>query len=250
MPDGTAFGDEIELLTAFSKLDDLEEQDLLLNLYPDETYEWRGRMLWARRLYPKHLMFFEAGRHYGERLASGGNRIGKTFGLGGYETALHLTGLYPDWWPGRRWDRPVSWWAAGKNFETTRDIVQKALFGGTAGSGQSKRLRGTGLIPRRLIESVTWRPGVNDLADVVMIRHASGGLSELGLKSYHQGRGAFEGTSRDGVWFDEEPDEATYSEAATRTIDSKGTIFTTFTPLEGVSGMVKRFMGDDCDTTL
>lgn len=32
----------------------------------------------------------------------GGNRVGKTEGVGAYELALHLTGRYPHWWNGRR----------------------------------------------------------------------------------------------------------------------------------------------------
>ena len=41
------------------------------------------------------------------------DRVGKTEGAGGFELALHLTGRYPDWWAGRRFDRPVSAWACG-----------------------------------------------------------------------------------------------------------------------------------------
>jgi myo-inositol catabolism protein IolC len=28
------------------------------------------------------------------------------------ETAMHLTGIYPDWFKGKRYDRPVAWMAA------------------------------------------------------------------------------------------------------------------------------------------
>src|ERR1700740_1232432 len=63
--------------------------------------------------YPVHMSFFEAGKTFRERLILAGNRIGKTEGIGGYETVLHLTGVYPDWWPGRRVDKPVSWWVGG-----------------------------------------------------------------------------------------------------------------------------------------
>ena len=55
-----------------------------------------------RELYPRHLEFFAAGRKHRERLMLAANRVGKTEGVGGYEVALHLTGAYPDWWPGRR----------------------------------------------------------------------------------------------------------------------------------------------------
>ena len=44
-----------------------------------------------------------------------------------YETVLHLTGLYPDWWEGRRFDNPVRALAAGDTSQTTRDIIQKKM---------------------------------------------------------------------------------------------------------------------------
>ena len=49
---------------------------------------------YRRELYPKHVAFFEAGATYRERCLIAANRIGKT-DAGAFETALHLTGLYP-----------------------------------------------------------------------------------------------------------------------------------------------------------
>ena len=39
-----------------------------------------------------------------ERLFSAGNQLGKTY-AGGMEVAYHLTGLYPDWWTGKRFPK-------------------------------------------------------------------------------------------------------------------------------------------------
>ncbi len=88
-----------------------EARRLFHRMYPAETnlelLDNKGRPLfYARDLYPKHMEFFAAGARYRERCAMCANRVGKTFGMGGYETSCHLTGLYPDWWPGRRFDRP------------------------------------------------------------------------------------------------------------------------------------------------
>src|SRR6478735_11155176 len=130
-----------------------------------------------RELYPKHLEFFAAGAVHRERLFMAANRVGKTEGVGGYETTLHLTGAYPPWWEGRRFDRPVNAWAAGKTNETTRDIVQSKLFGRVEGSGVRKRFAGTGLVPGDAIGACAWRGAFPDLADTVAIRHASGGVS-------------------------------------------------------------------------
>ncbi|WP_429951400.1 terminase large subunit domain-containing protein [Comamonas sediminis] len=195
-----------------------------------------------RELYPKHMEFFRAGATYRERCAMAANRVGKTEGMGGYETALHLTGRYPDWWEGRRFAGPVRFWAAGKTNETTRDIVQNKLFGPVVGSGTSKCFSGTGLVYADCIERVGWKQGVTDLADTVYVKHVSGKFSELGLKSYQQGRGSFEGTERDGIWLDEEPPLEVYSECLIRTATTNGIVYITFTPLEGTTGTVMMFL--------
>lgn len=200
-----------------------------------------------RELYSKHLEFFKAGASYRERCAMAANRVGKTEGMGGYETALHLTGRYPEWWEGRRFDKPVRFWAAGKTNETTRDIVQNKLFGRVIGSGTAKCFSGTGLVYADCIERVGWKQGVTDLADTVYVKHVSGGFSELGLKSYQQGRGSFEGTERDGIWLDEEPPLEVYSECLIRTATTNGIVYITFTPLEGTTGTVLMFLEPEED---
>src|SRR3954451_4671169 len=77
----------------------------LAQLYPDN-----GPL--RRELYGKHVAFFDAGAEYRERAAIAGNRTGKSFGIGGYETVLHLTGLYPEWWRGRRFNAAIDGWCA------------------------------------------------------------------------------------------------------------------------------------------
>jgi phage terminase large subunit-like protein len=212
-----------------------ESRRKLLSYYPDE-----GKL--RRELYPKHLEFFEAGAKYRERCFMAANRIGKTEGAGGYESTLHLTGRYPHWWKGRTFDKAVNWWAAGKTNETTRDIVQAKLFGKVQGSGSSKRVSGTGLIPYECIGDISWKQGVSDLIDKVEILHESGSSSLLGFKSYQQGRGAFEGTEQDGIWLDEEPPIDIYGECLIRTATTNGLIIITFTPLEGLSETVLQFI--------
>jgi phage terminase large subunit-like protein len=198
-----------------------------------------------RELYPKHLEFFAAGAEHRERLFLAANRVGKTEGAGGYETALHLTGKYPDWWPGRRFNHAVQWWAAGKTNETVRDIVQTKLLGRVAWEGAGKGFEGTGLVPGDDIGAVGWKSGVPDLADTVKVKHVSGGWSVLGLKSYQQGRGSFEGTEQDGIWLDEEPPMDVYVECLVRTMTTNGMVLLTFTPLEGMSDVVLAYLEPD-----
>lgn len=159
-----------------------------------------------------------------------------TWGLGGYETTLHLTGLYPEWWEGRRFSHPIEAWAAGDTSETTRDIVQAALM------GQIGEL-GTGLIPRaNIVGEPKQRRGVADAFDLARIRHKSGGISLLGFKSFDQGRRKFQGTAKHVVWLDEEPPEDVYDECLLRLMTTKGIMIGTFTPLQGLSKIVLRYM--------
>lgn len=195
-----------------------------------------------RELYPKHMEYFAAGAIYRERCAMCANRIGKTLGMGGYETALHLTGQYPAWWPGRRFDEPVSWWAAGKTNETTRDIMQAVLLGKVTASGPRKSVSGMGLIPKKYLGIPTWSRGTADMVDTIAVKHISGGYSSLGMKSYQRGRGSFEGTEKHGIWLDEEPPVDIYGECLIRTATVGGIIMATFTPLEGMSDVVLQFL--------
>ena len=168
------------------------------------------------------------------------NRIGKTESVGGYELARHLTGIYPDWWPGHRFDRPIRAWAAGDTGQTTRDIVQAKLLGPADD-------RGTGLIPGANLGKMRPKSGIADAVDTVQVKHASGGWSRLGLKSYDQGRRTFQGTEQDVIWLDEEPPFDVYNECLIRTAattpgERGGMIICTFTALEGLSETVLYFL--------
>src|SRR4029077_7285859 len=57
-----------------------------------------------RELYTKHLEFFRLGKVHMERAFMAANRVGKTV-VGAYEVTVHLTGEYPAWWEGKRFNR-------------------------------------------------------------------------------------------------------------------------------------------------
>ena len=224
-------------------------QRLLFQMFPeDDTWLADGTYLPARHKYVKHLEFFKAGADYRERAAICANRIGKSLGMGGYETALHLTGEYPDWWEGRRFTRGIKAWAAGKTNDTTRDTIQEILFGEVETIGARRFVSGTGLIPGKLIGPARWKQGVNDLIDTVKIRHKSGGWSKLGLKSYERGRGSFEGTAQHVIWADEEIPMDVYGECVIRTATTNGIVLLTFTPLDGMNDTVMQFYDEDFRT--
>lgn len=175
-----------------------------------------------------------------ECLLMAGNQLGKTY-CGSADVAFHLTGLYPDWWEGRRWDRPTRWWAASKTGEVTRDGVQRYLVG----EPKDETSWGTGMIPKDRLLTTKRRMGVADALDSITVKHVSGGTSTLGFKSYDQGRQKWQGETLDGVWFDEEPPMDIYMEGLTRTNATKGVTRITFTPLLGMSDVVSMFLNED-----
>jgi phage terminase large subunit-like protein len=184
--------------------------------------------------YVKQRAFHALGKDHRERLLMAGNQLGKTYSAAA-ETAFHLTGRYPTWWPGRVFTRPTSGWAAGVTSEAVRDSVQKLLLG-LPGE------HGTGLIPKSTLVDVSFSRGISGAVDQVLVRHASGGKSLLGFKSYSLGREKFQGATLDFVWMDEEPDDADlYAEAVTRTNATGGIAYMTFTPLLGMSTIVRMF---------
>lgn len=223
---------------------DRKEKEELLGLLEEKQRRAKYRKLFSyypdlgdlrRELYPKQLAFFEAGKSYRQRLMLAANRVGKTEGTGGFEFALHLTGLYPAWWTGRRYDRPIKGRASGDTAKTVRDIVQEKLMGPANDLG-------SGLIPQDLIESTTAKSGVPGAFDTVTIRHSSGGLSRLRFQSYDQKRIAYQGTEEDIDWLDEEPPLDIYTECLMRTMTNDGMLMLTFTPLLGMSEVVMAFL--------
>lgn len=213
----------------------------LFMLYPDE-----GPL--RRELYPKHLEFFRAGVTHRERCFMAGNRVGKTEGGGGYELALHLTGWYPDWWVGKRFNRPITAWAAGKTTQKTKEILQSKILGQVTVVDGRKTMDGTGLIPGEWLGRAAFSKGDGELVETIRVKYFLGGWSTLTLKSYEQGRDAFEGTEIDAILLDEEPPMEVYSECNIRTMattgneDDDGIIMLTFTPLDGHTDVVLSFL--------
>lgn len=167
-----------------------------------------------------------------------GNRVGKTV-AGGFEAALHLTGRYPDWWEGKRFDRPVIVMCAGDTGQTTRDILQTKLLGGLFTTDDW----GTGIIPGECLDK---RPqikqGIANAYEGVQVKHVSGGYSDLKFRSYDQGRKIFQGFELDMFWADEEIPQDVYAEALIRTMTTGGICIMTFTPLSGLTPLVLDFM--------
>lgn len=219
----------IEEIQILEELERRKSRRKLLTYFPDY-----GPL--RRELYPKHCEFFAAGTSHRERLMLAANRVGKTEGVGGYELTLHLTGQYPPWWAGRRFEQPIRAWAAGDTGKTVREILQYKLLGPVGAWG-------TGLIPGDSISRIVrGTGGVADTVEIVYVKHASGQDSMLVFKSYDQRREAFQGTEQDVIWLDEEPPQDVYTECLLRTMTNNGMLMLTFTPLLGMSEVVLSFL--------
>lgn len=199
----------------------------------------RTNRLHAYEPYAKQRAFHDLGKTKRERLLRAGNQLGKTW-AGGFEMAYHLTGEYPLWWQGHRWERPIRAWVGSKSGQDMREGVQTVLLGPHADESQW----GTGTIPKRCLVDVKRARGIADGVDTIVVKHIAGGTSQLTFKTYDQGRERWQAASIDCVWFDEEPAEDIYSEGLTRTNATKGITYMTFTPLKGQTEVVRRFIKD------
>ncbi|MDW6020254.1 terminase family protein [Mesorhizobium sp. BAC0120] len=204
----------------------------------------RANRLKFYRPYMRQREFHQAGATFSERLFMAGNQLGKTV-AGGAEWAMHLTGRYPDWWDGATFDKPVVLWAGSVTRESTRDNPQRILIGPPA----IEEEWGTGFVPADCIKDRTRASGVANMLDSVVVRWGGGGdlqagESILAFKAYEKGREKWQGPTVDGVWFDEEPPADIYSEGLTRTNNGQRGQFAqqTFTPLLGMSEVVRRFL--------
>jgi phage terminase large subunit-like protein len=186
--------------------------------------------------YPKQVEFFTLGADHDERMLRAGNQLGKS-DAGAYETSCHLTGLYPSWWTGRRFNKPIRAWCAGESAAAVRDIMQSKLCG-RAGVISDW---GSGFIPKECLLDRSLGHGASDSVDTLQVRHVSGGISTLKFMSYEQGRSKFQGEPVDWIWLDEEPDADIYSECRTRLVATRGASIVTYTPLKGRTALVSRF---------
>lgn len=163
------------------------------------------------------------------------------------QTAIFATGKTPSWWEGRIFKKAPVIWCAGVTGEVVRDSIQRLLIGDIAHPG-------TGFIPASDIVDITPSRGVADLADTILVKHVSGGTTRIRLKYYEQGREKFQADTVDVVWLDEECDMGIYSEALTRTNATNGMLYMTFTPLKGMSDVVRRYLNenspDRCDINM
>lgn len=226
----------LELLMLQEVLDNKIKSKKILQYFPDIGP-------YRRELYPKHIEFFSAGKDHRQRLLMAANRVGKTLAAG-VELTYHLTGDYPEWWDGHRFNENNEWWVCGKDSSTVRGILQDLLLGKVGEFG-------TGLIPKDKLDFLTLKDAkkADTPIDRFRVKHKSGTYSTVEFKSYDAGRKSFEGTEK-SIWLDEEPPIQVYTECLLRTMTGNNLLMMTFTPLQGISSTILNFLGDSSFETL
>lgn len=194
----------------------------------------------SRTNYPKHIDFFAAGSEYIERAFIAGNQTGKTT-TGLLELYFHASGKYPHWWTGKKFNRAITAWLCGDRGEIIRDGMQQDLTGRTE--------FGTGIIPldqfhrsQEHPNGTASMPGVPGGIGQYFIRHVSGGVSKIVIKTYNAGKNAFESAKVDVIMLDEECPMDIYVECQIRTITTNGIVYLTFTPDSGLTDTVLHFL--------
>lgn len=197
----------------------------------------------ARDKYPVQIEFMKATKDYNELAFIAANQSGKTLTCA-YIMAVLLTGKYPHWWEGKRYDHPIRAWAISISSQRVRDNIQKYLLGPLFSPG-------TGFIPKDYI--VDLKPSQSNLSGLygdIAVKHftdgVEDGISWLSMKSYLDGRGKFQGEQVDVAWFDEEDksQQGIYGEVWARGLTRDMLIICSFTPLEGLSDMTLDYIPD------
>lgn len=227
--------DEYDLTVDALKLIDGPRMNMLQDLAIDIADDMQYNALKYFRPFDHQIAFFNTISDRRGILAA--NRIGKTVSTC-YETAMHLTGQYPAWWTGKRFDRPITAMVAGEGWSQVALVLQAELLG--TPDIKLKDQLGTGAIPRDAIVVDTIRSdGPNCIG--IEIRHVSGAKSYLLFANYTQEVRQLQGFKLNLAVFDEQPPDDFFSEIVTRTATTQGMVMCSFTPLKGLNGLVSKF---------
>lgn len=171
-----------------------------------------------------------------------GNQQGKTI-AGTVQDAMDATGLYPEWYEGFRFEKPVSIVCGGINNDKTRDLLQKALLGDPT---DKESTLGLGWIPKKCLDrkKISLKRGVSDAYLHVKVKHFTNGVfdgwSTITFSSYESGKEAWMGDTIDIYHGDEECKLDILGQMGRGCIASGGRIRMTFTPENGETDVLQK----------
>lgn len=183
-----------------------------------------------------------------------GNQVGKTVSEG-YHFALDVTGDYPDWWTGYRFEHAPNCLALGVDAEQLRSVIQPELFGEIVElPGQRKTFAG-GWIHKDEIGRIEWSQVPNVARRVeVLTKYGSARVVLRTSSQTKTGTGSlsFAGPRICRIWVDECPPDELVGQLNVRTANGNlgkgGRIGYTMTPEYGQTGLVTQFMEDRAES--
>lgn len=222
---------KLELLTSLKEIDNRLKYNKAKSYFLDT-----GPC--SRFIMHKHVAFMNASANHIQRCFIGGNRSGKTETMA-FEVYLHATGNYADhsWYTGKMFNpaEDITIVVASDSHENTRVNHQEKLLG-------KMHDIGTGLIPKQSIIDMSGKPGITGAIGEFKVRRKGGGVATVLLKSYIQGREAFQGFYAHFIGLDEECPKDVYEECLMRTATTRGRLGLYFTPLNGLTSTVLQFL--------
>ncbi len=144
------------------------------------------------------------------RIYSGGNRAGKTV-AGGAEMCMLLTGKHPIF--SEKFPPPFRGRVVAVDFDHGVNLVTMPEI--------------RKWMPTDFLVNGRWDDSYHKASRVLTLTNGS----TLEFMSCDQDMDKFAGTSRHGIWFDEEPPQNIFNECMTRLIDTNGIWWLTMTPL-------------------
>jgi phage terminase large subunit-like protein len=227
-----------------------KQKQKILQLVQEKNRRLREHKIDFFEPYPWQKEFAEATSLYAECAAFKGNRVGGTI-IGAAMAVYHATGLYPEWYKGKRFECPTRGLIITVDFGQQKRGAQRILFGfrelgygvGPITDSEGK-FQPAPMMPKDMIISTTQSREEPGSISEACIRHVPTGLhSYISFMSQKQSQDTLMGDELHWIWMDEFPEnERMYTQAITRIETSRDIIFVTATPEHGRNDITARYL--------